>query len=349
MLNLYRRHLESCHHRARSAKKCACPIWVQGTLRGEIIRKSLDLQNWETAQKLIRDWEAGVKEQEVVLVPEACDRFWADCVARRLSDASLRKYALLTKELKAEFHCPVGSLSLDDLRAYREKWNVAPITARKKLERLRTFFRFCNESGWIGSNPAKLLKMPQGRGNVAVPFSNSGMEHIIWATEVYPDTPHGRRNQIHAFVLLLRYSGLRIGDAVSLRRESVKDGRIFLRTAKTGTAVYLPLPNKAVMSLSGMPKVNEYFFWSGLNLRSAVSNWQRSLQSLFKLAGVRGHAHMFRHTFSVDLLSNGVPIEDVAILLGHSSSAITARHYNSFVKSRQQSLEASIQRAWKLK
>jgi hypothetical protein len=29
--------------------------------------------------------------------------------------------------------------------------------------------------------------------------------------------------------------------------------------------------------------------------------------------------HMFRHTFATDLLTSGVPIEEVAILLGHSS------------------------------
>jgi integrase len=52
--------------------------------------------------------------------------------------------------------------------------------------------------------------------------------------------------------------------------------------------------------------------------------------------------------FSVDLLSHGVPIEDVAILLGHSSSAITARYYNAFVKIRQERLTANIEKAWKL-
>jgi integrase len=57
---------------------------------------------------------------------------------------------------------------------------------------------------------------------------------------------------------------------------------------------------------------------------------------------------MFRHTFSVDLLSNGVPIEDVAVLLGHQNSAITSKYYNAFVKSRQERLEANIAKAWKL-
>jgi hypothetical protein len=49
-------------------------------------------------------------------------------------------------------------------------------------------------------------------------------------------------------------------------------------------------------------------FWSGNGtLKSGVSSWHRSLSTLFKLAGVHGHPYQFRHLFSVDLLSHGVP------------------------------------------
>jgi integrase len=319
-------------------------------MRGELVRKSLKTTNWEAAARIVREWEtSGAEKVQGLSVSDACDRFRADCVARRLSDSSLRKYALLIDDLKSEFgNKMVGSISLDDLRAYREVWKCAPITARKRLERLRTFFKFCHESGWIDSNPARLLKAPIGQGKSAVPFTEVEVEKILWATELYPDTPLGRKLRVQAFVLLLRYSGLRIGDAVALKREKVVNGKLFLRTAKTGTSVYLPLPEKVNRCLIDLPGTNEYFFWSGFNLRSAISNWQRSLQRLFGLAGVRGHAHQFRHTFSVDLLSHGVPIEDVAALLGHSSSAITAKHYNAFVKSRQVRLENAVQMAWKL-
>jgi hypothetical protein len=36
MLNLYRRHLQTCPHRAKgqSYTKCSCPIWADGQLDG---------------------------------------------------------------------------------------------------------------------------------------------------------------------------------------------------------------------------------------------------------------------------------------------------------------------------
>jgi integrase len=56
---------------------------------------------------------------------------------------------------------------------------------------------------------------------------------------------------------------------------------------------------------------------------------------------------MFRDTFAVELLLAGVPIDQVSLLLGHSSVKITERHYAPFCKARQDQLAASVKLAWK--
>ena len=97
-----------------------------------------------------------------------------------------------------------------------------------------------------------------------------------------------------------------------------------------------------------MPKSSErFFFWTGKSkLHTVVGIWQQSLQTLFSLAGVEGgHAHRFRHTFAVELLLTGVPLERVSVLLGHQSVQITERHYAPWTRSRQEQLEADLQRA----
>jgi integrase/recombinase XerD len=337
----------------RTYKKCGCPIWVQGTLRGRWIKKSLDLRNWEAAQKLVRDWEIGDGGSEDISVPTACESFVKDCQARRLSTASLDKYKLLTEDLKGRFgKRAIRSLGLPELRQYRESWSMAPISARKKLERLRTFFRFCMESGWVRENPAKLIKAPQTRSKPTLPFTDSEIEKVLWATEVYPNKgiykeESGRR--VRAFIDLLRYSGLRIRDAATLSRDKLDGNKLLLYTQKTGQPVWLPLPKIVVDELRDMNPDGRYFFWSGNGLaKSTVADWQRSLSRVFKLAGIQGHAHRFRDTFSVSLLQAGVPLETVSVLLGHSSIKVTERHYAPWVKSRQIKLEESIEKAWKL-
>jgi integrase len=151
-----------------------------------------------------------------------------------------------------------------------------------------------------------------------------------------------------AMLQLLRASGLRIRDAATLERNRIQDGKLFLYTQKTGTPVYVPLPPVVLDALKDIPPVSEkYFFWSGNgDPKTTVADWQRGFRRLCELAGVEGHFHMIRDTAAVAWLTKSIPIETVAILLGHSSIRITEKHYAPWVKSRQDMLEAAVRKAW---
>jgi integrase len=91
----------------------------------------------------------------------------------------------------------------------------------------------------------------------------------------------------------------------------------------------------------------EFYFWTGNGLRkSAVADWQRALRRIFELAKVKGHPHMFRHTFATDLLAKGIRIEDVSIPLGHKSIKITESYYSHWIKARRERLEESVRELW---
>ena len=84
-----------------------------------------------------------------------------------------------------------------------------------------------------------------------------------------------------------------------------------------------------------------------------IGDWQAKIKKVFDLAGISkglGNAvsHRLRDTFAVELLQAGVPIERVSVLLGHQSVRVTERHYNPWVRSRQEQLEADVASAWKL-
>src|ERR1700730_396291 len=108
----------------------------------------------------------------------------------------------------------VDGVGMQDMSEYRESWKLAPISARKKIERLRTFFKFCEQRKWSDENPAVFLKSPRAVFSPTIPFSSEEFEKIRNALEAYPDRPKGRRQQVKAFVLLLEHTGLRITDAV---------------------------------------------------------------------------------------------------------------------------------------
>jgi site-specific recombinase XerD len=89
--------------------------------------------------------------------------------------------------------------------------DVFPIAARKRLETLRGFFRFCVQSGWMQANPAALIKPPKHKDSPTLPFSEEQMTAILAAADKFWDRGifgKSNRKRIRALVLLLRYSGL---------------------------------------------------------------------------------------------------------------------------------------------
>jgi integrase len=264
----------------------------------------------------------------------------ADAVARNLRPPTLGKYNLLRRRME-QFARQFGLRFLREFdlamcRTFRTSWPLQNLAALKTLERLQAFFRFAADAGWIADSPTRGLKNPKVTNSPTLPFNSAEMAEILGACDAcrhkHPKAGDANALRLRALVLLLRCSGLRIRDAVTLERGRITDGKLFLYQAKTGTAVYCPLPPFVVEVLEALPG-EKYFFWTGQSdPKSAVGDWQRTLRRLFELTRIiRGHAHRFRDTFAVELLLAGVPLERVSMLLGHQSTRVTEKHYAPWV------------------
>jgi integrase/recombinase XerD len=354
VLHLFRRHYPPCPHKSRRYRRCTCPLWVQGSLGGEWIKKSLNVTSWEAASDLVTAWTAsgqiGVVRPDVPPLKEAVEKFIADAKAQQLNWETLRKYeTFLARRFlvwcESKGYRLLKQMTPAVLADFRKTWQDGGLYAAKNIERLRSFFRFCERMKWANENPALALKAPKLTTKPTLPFTAAEMNRILDACDKYP----GNKERIKAFVLAMRYSGLRIGDAIALKRDQLTGTSLLLYTQKTGQPVYVPLPDFVVEALRKIENGTDHFFWSGQNIRSAVANWSRYLASVFDLANVKhAHSHRFRDTFATELLLAGVPIEDVSILLGHSNTRITAKHYSPWVKERQQKLEDRVKQAWRL-
>ena len=358
MLRVYRRHLESCKHRDKGRRwdQCGCPVWCDGFLGTAEIRQSMKTTDLLDAQERVAGWnrrgsmveERPVKD-EPVTIAHACEAFLADAAAtsgRGLKGPTLYKYQLLLRRLQ-EFSASHGlryvmELDLDRLTQFRNGWPLDKLAAKKTQSRLLAFCGFCLDRTWLPTNPAmKLTKIGKPDPPPTLPFSREEMARMLHVCGA-----NFTGVQTRALILLLRHSGLRIQDAVTLHSDRIRDGKLFLRTQKTKTVVWLPLPPVVLQALETIRGSSKYFFWSGTsNPATCKRYWQRVLGRIYKLAGVQGgHAHRFRDTCAVELLLANVPLERVAVVLGHGSTKVTEKHYSPWVLARQEQLESDIRR-----
>jgi site-specific recombinase XerD len=348
MLNLWRRHNpKKCKLKGRTERKCRCPIWISGVdARGNRIKETTKLRDWTKAEALARHWDAeGTKPIETgrTSIEDWRKAFLQDAespAGKNLNSATLRKYKLLFRQIeafaKAEGYQFVNQLDLAALTNFRSTWKVSSLTASKTLERLRSVLKFAQRRKWITDNPALELDSPKLKPTPTLPFNADEMKRILKAA---------KDKRVRAFILVMRYSGLRISDAATLAVDSLNDNRLRLYQAKTGQYVYVPVPKEVVTALRTMkPKHPKYFFWSGQSkVQTVVGAYRGRLATVFRAAKIpNGHSHRLRDSFAVSLLEAGVSLESVSILLGHKSIRVTERHYSPWVKTRQDALDREV-------
>ena len=351
----------SCPYRDRGRDfvKCACPIWVDGTIDGtRVPRHSLDTANWARALKKIAALESGESEgrRPMKLFDEARAAYLRFCETLEPSTQRKNRNALaqLGAFLRGRGISKVDEILVETIDEHGQNrlQEIAPITWSKELEILRAFFAFCLDREWVRLNVAKRVKAPRNiKPNDVEPYTQEEVVRILAACDSMGRGAY-ERLRARAMVLLLRTTALRISDVATLAKSRAQSGEILIRTMKTGQAVRLPLRAEVAEALARLPEPkgspaagSEFYFWNGVtSKRCVIGIAERTLAAVFRASGVpKAHAHRFRHTLATELLSIGASFEDVAAILGNSA-AVVERHYGKWSRARQERLNSLLAR-----
>ncbi len=396
MLNIFRRHVAGCSKAATRSQDCPskpkCPIHFEGIDGAGIRRKRQALtdpqsgsgvREWNRAVEIIRGLELPapieITPKPQVGIDDAINSFIA-FKARRSADVQ-RKAKLILGRMKAFMErrkkLSVTEVTFSDLVEFRAAWSDALTTQRRNQEVMKGFFRYCLKSDFITRSPAADLDaIPEGRPKTE-PFTRDEMGSIFTAIPNLTDE-YGRRGQpitehTRAFIMVMRYTGMSIGDTAKLEKADVDGCRIRTYRKKTGEDVFAKVPPFVIDALAKAPHDSEqFYFWTGKGkLHTRASKWGNRLQKLFVLAGVRiveedrkkrsggklkakaetvrvskATPHMFRHTLVRDLLECGTPMEEIAELLGNDMKTVE-KYYSKWDTRRQARLERRLEDFWK--
>jgi integrase/recombinase XerD len=343
---------------------------MEYNVKGVQTRKSSKTANWDTASEKARAIEKtyldaelgrGPAPAEAKSVEQAISLFMDSKRGEDLADNTLYKHKLTLERLQK--FCDeqqiffVKDITLSHLTTWRAGWLFkSPLVKRSWQERTKAFFKFCTASGLTPANPTLQLATIQVKADEANPhirpFEPKEYKTIL-ATVAKAGLLSEVAARVKACMQLQRWSGLSLIDAVWLTKdELIREGNTFrvrTRRRKTGTHINNVIPTWLGKELLKVKNGNpRYFFTSGEAKPSgALSTFHKRYRKIFKLAGIVGTSHMFRHTFSVELLKAGVDIRKVSRALGHSSVTITEKYYAKWNKAQQDVLDGDLARAWK--
>ena len=370
IITVFVRHSLGCPHAGDEFfKRCACWKHLRWSDSGTQRRLATKAKTWAGAEKVKREIELSyeavgkpVEPDRPGTIRQSVETFIRDKQGQNLSAGVIGKFRRELDRLvefcerKRKFY--LTEIALPDLTEFRSSWESdypSSITRQRVQARLRAFFRYAHSSGYIQRNPAADMSTIKVKQVPTLPLTDSQFKKLLETIpQEFPDT--AKAAKVHALIRCMRFTGLAIRDTVCLERASIQRDtrkqmtRVVTSRAKTGVDVSVPIPPDVAEELLAVANGNSrYLFWqTGTGKpESAVTNWQHDLRALFRKAGMPyGHPHQLRDTAAVAWLNDGIPLEEVAKLLGHSSIKTTEKHYAPWVKSRQDRLDALVVATW---
>ena len=291
-------------------------------------------KKWEPSEAEI---SFALESGEPLTLRVACGVYLRDVRARNLSQSTLDAYrslflGWLTYAEKIEL-LKLSDWNQAKMRAWRESWTHKSSTQSTRLQQLRTFFSFAVKANWIDFSPVEHLKPPKVSQKPTMPLNQAEMESLLDAAAEFPSE--------RALIMLMRFSGLSIRDAVTLRCSAVKDNNLTLRRAKSSELVMAYIPDQVLEALQKIAEPNSQHYFSNVGSTDAISakHWRSRLNFVARKAGIEDfRPHRLRDTFAVEALLANVAIQDVSALLGHSSVATTERYYAPWNSARRERL-----------
>lgn len=236
----------------------------------------------------------------------------------------------------------VSSVEKEHIEAFKEDLEKKDYTLKsisRKLNAVKTFFRFLKTEGVVKENPSEEITHP--KYEVKPPRILSKLEYRALRDACRSDA------RIGAIVELMLQTGIRIGEVSRLELDDVSQNEIKIRAYESQPERRIPL-NKAAKDaldryLEVRPKTRvKNVFVTKTGRALLVRNIRTAIDRFFRIAGIRdARVNDLRNTWIVHHLMRGTSPLFLSKMAGHKRLSSTEK-YLDYIKDRKGSQKETL-------
>jgi site-specific recombinase XerD len=223
----------------------------------------------------------------------------------------------------------LDQISSEDIEEFKELLKKQRYTGKsisRKINSIKSFFRFLISESLITDNPADVVIHP--KYDQAPPRVLSKLEYRALRDACRSDI------RIYAIVEVLLQTGMRISElsALQLPEVDLDHNVIHIKAQNSRDARKVPLNTAAKTALTEYlrvrPRAREKTVFLTKTCRPfLVRNIRTAIDRYFRLAGIKdGKVNDLRHTFIIEQLKAGTPLVYVSQLVGHKRITTTEKY-----------------------
>ena len=282
----------------------------------KMISKALDktAKDFEFTEKCTDLIPYGVGE------PELVKTYIVSKKIEGLSEKTLYNYRTHLRLFFETVRKPPEKIATNDIRIYLYQYQKEKGITNRSLDKIRqcirSFYEWAVDNEYIDKNPARLLNQIKYTAKPRQSLSQMDLEHVRRSCESEKDT---------AIIEMLYSTGCRVSELIGIKFTDIdfdtKKVHLFGKGGKYRDSF---INAKAEIALQEYLKVrkgnSEYLFVSDRKPYNQIKKEavEKIVRRISDKSGIEMTPHILRHTTATTAMRNGMPVESIQAMLGHS-------------------------------
>ena len=235
------------------------------------------------------------------------------------SEKTIQHYRYVIKEMLRSLNIPTQDITVYHLRSYfmkRRDGGLSDRTLEGHREVFSSFFGWLFKEKLISENPCSNLGPIKHIKKIRLPYSEVELEKLKEACETVRDK---------TVICFLMSTGCRISEICGLDRGDIDFQTLECTVLGKGNkerTVFLDSVSAMMLKryLESRTDDSPALFVGKGSERMTPGGMRFMLKTVAKKAGVQNvHPHRFRRTLATSLIDRGMPVQEVASILGHEN------------------------------